>query len=132
MRFSFNQALVLNANHFIYNSLLSWEWFKEWLSRIFHVSHYVLHVFSGTFIVLLGTQIFRWPFSSPWLLVPVALVETLNETMDFSRYAADRWPWTWGPTIAEAILTLVPALAIIAAARVRRKSRCRPALKPSE
>jgi hypothetical protein len=102
-----------------YRALLGWEWFKDWLSTTAGLSHHALHVVAGLAILAAGSVIFRRPLSTPWLLLPVAAFEAANEAMDYSRYAADAWPWTWGPSIAEAALTLAPPLLVVLLARWR-------------
>ena len=106
---------------FVYDVLLGWEWLKVWLSDSLGVSHSTLHVVAGIALLLLSSHLFRRPLSSPLLLVPIFVLELANEAMDYLRYAADSWPWTWQPSTIEAALTLLPPLAIVATARWRRR-----------
>ena len=119
---------------FAYPFLLAWEWFKDWLSATVHLSHNSLHVVCGLAIFLIVGRLLRKRLSSFWPLAPVALLEAANETMDYSRYAADHWPWRWGPTILEVFLTLLPPLTVILLARVvewRRAAAGRTAAPPA-
>lgn len=97
--------------------VLGWETFKDWLSATLHLSHHDLHLILGLGLTLGFGRVLRRPLGA-WLpLGIVAALELLNETSDFARYYLSDWPWTPWETLVDIVITLLPALAIVLAAR---------------
>lgn len=92
------------------SAVLAWETFKDRVSARVHPTHWDLHVILGLVLFLLFARLLRRPPTSLVPLVPVALLELGNETLDFLR-AWPRWCWNWPDTLIEIALTLAPPLA---------------------
>lgn len=97
--------------------VIAWETFKDWLSATVHLSHWSLHVILGLAFFLLFARALRRPLSSPLPLLPVALLEAGNETLDFLRAWIPHWYWNAHDTLIEIALTLAPPLALMLLAR---------------
>ena len=106
----------------MFEIILAWEATKVWLARTFHLSHYVIHVFVGIILLFALGRLMRRPLTSFAPLIPIAILELLNEICDFTRYYVSGWPWTAGKTSIEIALTLVPPFVIIAIARYRARA----------
>ena len=104
----------------MFQIVLGWEAFKDWLSSTVHLTHLDLHLVLGLALTIALGWMMDKPLGSwtPWLIV--LGLETLNETSDFLRYHLSHWPWTPRETLIDYALTMIPALAIIVAARVAR------------
>lgn len=94
-----------------------WEDFKDWLSATAHLSHWTLHVVFGLAFYLLFGRLLRRPLSSLLPILPVALLELGNETLDFLRAWLPHWYWNWPDSLREVGLTLGPPLLVALAAR---------------
>ena len=103
--------------------VLSWEAFKDWLAATIHVTHWDLHVIVGVSLFKLFGRLTHRPLTSFLPLLPVAGLEAINEAFDFGRYVMSGWPWTPRSTLIEIALTLLPSMAIIAAARLARRTQ---------
>ena len=97
--------------------VLAWETFKDWLSATVGLSHWDLHVIVGVGLFLAFGRLFRRPLSSLLPLIPVAVLELGNETMDFLRAYIPHWSWNAHDTVIEVALTLAPSLALVGAIR---------------
>lgn len=98
--------------------VLAWETFKDWLSATVHLTHWDLHVILGLGFFLLFARLLRRPLASFLPLLPVALLELGNETLDFLRAWIPHWDWNVHDTIIEVALTLGPPLALVLLARL--------------
>lgn len=105
----------------MFATVLFWEGAKDWLARTLHVTHWDLHVIAGLMLFVLFGRLLRRPLTSFLPLLPVALLELVNECFDLSRYLLSGWPWTPGSTLIEIALTLLPPLALALVARLRRR-----------
>lgn len=110
-------SFVPTSSGRMFSIVLDWEAFKDWLSSSVHLTHHDLHLLLGVGLTLAFGRILRRPLGS-WLpLLIVAALEMINETSDFTRYYVSKWPWTPLPTLIDIVLTLLPPLAIVLAAR---------------
>lgn len=98
--------------------VLAWENFKDWLSNTIGLTHWDLHVIIGLVLLIVFGRIMRRPLGSFMPLVPIALLELGNETLDFLRTVYGAWYWNWPDTIVETALTLGPPLLVIVCARL--------------
>lgn len=97
--------------------VLDWEDFKVWLSATVHLSHHDIHLILGLALTLGLGAVLRRPLGS-WLpLLIVFGLEVINELFDFIRYYVPGWPWTPKETLIDIAITILPALAILFAAR---------------
>ena len=97
--------------------VLAWETFKDWLSATVHLSHWNLHVILGLASFLLFARLLRRPLTSFVPLIPVALLELGNETLDFLRAWIPHWTWNGHDTLIEIALTLGPPTLLVLLAR---------------
>ena len=106
----------------MYNIVLGWEAFKDWLSDTLYLTHNNLHLVLGVGLMLGLRWVLHKPLVSwtPWLIV--LALETLNEISDFARYYLAGWPWTPQATLVDYALTMLPPLGIIVAARFAEKA----------
>lgn len=98
--------------------VLAWETFKDWLAATVHLTHWDLHVILGLGLLIGFGRVLRRPLRSFLPLLPVAVLELLNETLDFLRAYIPHWYWNAHDTAIEIALTLVPPLALILLARL--------------
>ena len=99
-------------------SLVFWERAKDWLAATFHVTHWTIHVVVGLALLVVFGRLLRVPLRSPWPLLPIALLEAINEAVDFARFHVSHWRWTPTPTLIEIALTLVPPATVVVMARL--------------
>lgn len=99
-------------------AVLGWERFKDWLSATVHLTHHQLHVVVGLLLFVAGARLLRRPLGSALPLVPVAVLELINEASDFARYFISGWPWTAHETLIDIALTLAPPMVLMVVARV--------------
>ena len=97
--------------------VLAWETFKDWLSATVGLSHWDLHVILGLGFFLAFGRLMRRPLTSFLPILPVALLELGNETLDFLRAWIPHWYWNARDTVIEVALTLGPPLAVVLLAR---------------
>ncbi|MDQ2762514.1 MAG: hypothetical protein M3Y22_03200 [Pseudomonadota bacterium] len=97
--------------------VLDWEIFKTWLSATLHISHHDIHLILGLALTFGFGWMMRRPLGSWSPLGIVLLLELINETFDFIRNYVPGWPLLPGEAAVDIALTIVPALAIILAAR---------------
>ena len=102
----------------LYDVVLLWEATKDFISGTLHVTHHALHIVLGLLLFVLFARISRRSIRSPWPLLPVLLLELLNEVSDFLRYYFDKWPWTPYETSIDIVITLAPPIVLILAARL--------------
>lgn len=100
--------------------VLAWETFKDWLAATAHLTHWDLHLILGLAFFLIFARLLCRPLTSFLPLLPVALLELGNETLDFLRAYIPHWTWNVHDTIIEVALTLGPPLALILLMRSRR------------
>ena len=98
--------------------VLAWETFKDWLSATVGLTHWDLHVILGLGLFLAFGRLLRRPPTSLLPLLPVALLEFGNETLDFLRAYIPHWSWNARDTAIEVALTLGPPLAVVVVARL--------------
>ena len=101
----------------MFEIVLAWEAFKDWLSTTLHLTHWHLHVVVGLVLLVLFGRLMRRPLRSFIPLAPIAVLEAINEISDFTRYYVSDWPWTPTSTAIEIALTLVPPTAVIVLAK---------------
>lgn len=101
----------------MFEIVLAWEAFKDWLSTTLHLTHWHLHIIVGLVLLVLFGRLMRRPLSSFLPLAPIAALEALNEISDFTRYYVSGWPWTPTATAIEVALTLVPPIIVIVLSR---------------
>ncbi len=97
--------------------VLAWEGFKDWLSATAHLTHWDLHLLLGLGCFVLFARLLRRPLTSFAPLVPVAMLEAVNEGLDFLRAWIPHWAWNGRDTLVEVALTLVPPLLLAMVAR---------------
>ncbi|WP_242097972.1 hypothetical protein [Sphingomonas sp. CROZ-RG-20F-R02-07] len=97
--------------------VLAWETFKDWLSATVHLTHWDLHVILGLAFFFAFGRLLRRPLTAFLPLLPVALLELGNETLDFLRAYIPHWDWNLHDTVIEVALTLGPPLCVILLAR---------------
>lgn len=97
--------------------VLAWEAFKDWLSATVHLTHWDLHVILGLAFFFGFARLLRRPLTAFLPLLPVALLELGNETLDFLRAYIPHWEWNLYDTVIEVALTLGPPLCVILLAR---------------
>ena len=107
----------------MFRIVLAWESFKDWLSASVHLTHWDLHVIVGLLGFFGFGRLMRRPITSSLPIVPIAVLELLNELSDFLRAYVPDWPWAWRDTIVEIGLTLLPPLLVVVAARLLRARR---------
>jgi hypothetical protein len=105
----------------LFDVVLSWENFKDWLSGEIHISHWALHAVIGIPLLLIFSRLMRRPITSPVLLLPVAGLELINELLDYLRDFVPGWVWNYPATAIEVALTLVPPAILILLARARER-----------
>src|SRR5581483_4520378 len=105
----------------LFGVVLVWEDFKDWLSDDLHISHWAIHVTIGIPLFLLFARLMRKPLSSALPLIPVALLEFINELLDFLRDYVPHWVWNYRATAVEVALTLVPPAVLVITARAWRR-----------
>lgn len=97
--------------------VLDWEMFKVWLSATLDISHHDIHLILGLALTFGFGWILRRPLGS-WLPLGIVLVlELINEAFDFIRNLVPGWPLLPGEAAIDIAITILPALAIILAAR---------------
>jgi len=94
-------------------AVLGWERFKDWLSASVHLTHHELHVLAGLALFIVSARLLRRPLRSVLPLVPVAVLELINEGSDFARYYTSGWPWTAHETLVDIALTLMPPFLLV-------------------
>jgi hypothetical protein len=109
----------------MFRIVLAWEATKEWLSHSFGVSHLTLHLLVGLGLFFLFARLMRRPIASPLPLLPVAVLELLNEASDLTRYLVSGWPWSPSKTAVEVAMTLVPPFIVMLLARAKAKRQPR-------
>ena len=105
----------------MFNILLGWEATKIWLSHNLHLTHHELHVIVGIILYFLFARLLRARYGSVRPLIPIAVLEGINESFDFMRYILSGWPWTPVATIYDIVLTLGPPMLIAVAFRTFRR-----------
>lgn len=101
---------------------LLWTVTKDWLSAMLHLTHTDLHLVLGIVVTLLFGRLLRRPLTS-WLpLLPVAVLEFINEGLDALTTRLTSAGQRWFETMVGVAATLLPSALIIAAARVEAKS----------
>ena len=106
--------------------VLAWEDFKDWLSANVHISHWTIHFALGIALLFIFGRLLRKPLTSAAPLIPIAILEFLNELLDFLRDYVPGWVWNYRSTVIEVALTIVPPAAVVlflrAWTRLRRDS----------
>lgn len=92
----------------LFTVVLAWEAAKERLALSIHFSHEALHVLVGVMLFMLSAVVMRRPVRSLRPIVPVAVVELINEAFDFTRYYVSEWPWSPQSSMIDVALTLLP------------------------
>lgn len=113
------------ADRNVPRAVLDWERFKDWLSASVHLTHHQLHVVVGLLLFVLAARLLRRPLRSPLPLLPVAVLELVNEGFDFARYYTSGWPWTAHETLVDIALTLAPPCLVVIASRIAAAVRRR-------
>jgi hypothetical protein len=107
----------------LFQVVLTWEDFKDWLSGACHVSHWTIHAAIGIPAILIFGRLMRKPLASLVPLGLIALLELINEVLDFLRDFVPGWVWNYQATAIEVVLTLAPPAGLIFVARAWEKSR---------
>lgn len=104
----------------MFQIVLAWEAFKNWLSDTLVLTHHDFHLLLGVGLTLGLGWVLRRPLGS-WLPLGIVLaLELVNEAFDFTRYYVDSYPWGPGPMLFDIAITILPPLAIVLAARWER------------
>lgn len=106
----------------MFHLVLAWEAIKEFFERTLGINHLVLHLVAGLALFMLFARLMRRPLGSAAPLIPVALLELLNEASDLTRYLVSGWPWPAGKTAVEVIFTVVPPTILMLIARWRTRN----------
>ena len=63
--------------------VLAWADLKDRLSAKFHISHWTIHFALGIALLFIVGRLMRKPLTSAAPLIPIAVLEFLNELLDF-------------------------------------------------
>ena len=97
--------------------ILDWENFKVWLSAHSGLSHHDFHLILGLVLTFGIGWILRRPLGS-WIPLAIVLaLELINEAFDLIRNIVPGWPLLWGEATVDILITIVPPLLIVLAAR---------------
>jgi hypothetical protein len=101
----------------MFDMVLGWEAFKNWLSGSSGLTHHDFHLILGVALTLAIGRLLRLPLGAWTPLLIVFGLEMLNEASDFTRYYVSDWPWTPDAALIDIAVTMIPPLAIVLAAR---------------
>ena len=101
----------------MFRIVLDWEELKVWLSATTGMSHHDFHLILGLVLTFGLGWILRRPLGSFVPLGIVLVLELINEAFDLVRNLVPGWPLEFGKSAIDIAITIVPALAIVLAAR---------------
>lgn len=105
--------------------VLGWEAFKVWLSAVSGLTHHDIHLIAGAVLTIVFAKLLRVKLASWRPLTIVLILELINETFDFARYAIGGYPWGPLPSLIDIALTMVPGVLIVVCARLSARRRQR-------